>query len=84
MSYQMKIRLEASAVPSLLGLWLAEDLPVDFRVLGGHVRGMRVLVVTITGSTRQDIEDKRAAFMATVRRAGFTGMTLDDIKPRKK
>ncbi len=83
MSYRMRVRLEASAVPKTLELWLAEALPVDYRVLYGHTKGMRVVNVEISGSTAADIEAKRVALMETVRAAGFDGMTLDDTKPRQ-
>lgn len=82
--YEMKIRLEASAVPETLGLWLAEALPVDYRVMYGHTHGMRVTVIGISGSSPEDVDVKRVALMETVRAAGFDGLTLDDVKPCKK
>lgn len=59
MAYKTNIGFEAAAVPALLELWLAENLPADFTIKQRKCQGLRVVEITVTGSTLQDLQCKR-------------------------
>lgn len=82
MSYKISIGLEAAEVPAMLGLWLTEELPVDFTVKQRKSQGLRIVDVTISGSTLEELHDKRVAFAKVVRAAGFRGIVVKDKKPK--
>lgn len=83
MAYKTNIGFEAAAVPALLELWLAENLPADFTIKQRKCQGLRVVEITVTGSTLQDLQCKRAALAKTVRAAGFHGIVVKDKKPKE-
>lgn len=78
MTYTFSIGLEATKVPELLGLWLAESLPVDFTVKQCRRLCMRFIEVTIQGSSPEQIQAKRTAFAKVVRAGGFRGVVMKD------
>lgn len=80
MSYKFSIGLEAKAVPSLLGQWLENSLPVDFTVKPCTRLGLRFIEVTITGDTAEDVASKHRAFAKVVRACGFRGVIVKDKK----
>lgn len=86
MTYTFSIGLEATKVPELLGLWLAESLPVDFTVKQCcrlRMR-MRFIEVTIQGSSPEQIQAKRTAFAKVVRAGGFRGVVMKDKAVKRK
>lgn len=83
MSYKFSIGLEAAKVPELLGLWLSEALPLDFTVKQCRRLRMRVVEVTIHGSTADEIRGKCKAFFKVVRSAGFRGVVMRDKHPQQ-
>ena len=65
---QVKRRISAAAVPTLLELWLKDDsLPYDITVCAGRRhQGERQLVFTIMGTTQEDITAKWEALERTI------------------
>lgn len=74
MSYKFGIRVKAEAVPALLTQWIEKDLPVELTVKQRDRRHPRLIEVTITGDTPEEIESKRISLMKTVRGSVFLGI----------
>lgn len=69
--YSATLQLISGWTPQTLKDWLDEGWACDLTVKAEKWRGARVLNVTITGSTRADVEAKRRAFNAMIEAKGY-------------
>ena len=74
MSYKFGIRVKAEAVPALLAQWIENDLPVELTFKQRNHIYPRLVEVTITGDTPEEIKSKRTELMKTVRGSAFLGI----------
>ena len=81
--YKYSIGLEAEAVPALLWQWLENGMPVDYTSKPRTRFHIRLIEVTITGSTPAEIQHKQMALIKTVRCGGFCGAMIKDRKITK-
>lgn len=71
MNYKTYIHLISGWTPQTIKDWLDEGWTVDLTVKAERYHGARVLIVKITGSTREDVEAKRRAFNAMIEAKGY-------------
>lgn len=50
--------IPAKTLSKTLETWMSENLPVDIAVRSGKRKGKRVVVLSVYGTTQQDILDK--------------------------
>lgn len=81
--YKYSIGLEAEAVPALLWQWLENSLLVDYTARLCTRFRIRLIEVTITGTTPAEIQHKQMALIKTVRCGGFCGVMMKDRKITK-
>ncbi len=65
---QVTRRMAAADVPALCALFLEDGLPYDITVRRGRHQGERQLVITIKGTTQEDIAAKCDALERTIAR----------------
>lgn len=81
--YKYSIGLEAEAVPASLWQWLENGMPVDYTAKPRTRFHIRLIEVTITGTTPAEIQHKQMALIKTVRCGGFCGAMMKDRKITK-
>lgn len=74
MSYKFGIRVKTEAVSALLAQWIENDLPVELTFKQRTNMYPRLVEVTITGDTPEEIKNKRIELMKTVRGSAFLGI----------
>lgn len=67
MTHKVTKRMSAENVPLLLTYWLEDGgLPYDITVKQRKCHGLRLVVFTITGSTKEDVAAKCVALDMTI------------------